>query len=62
MSEVTAVLHAIMIDFDPPHVDRSVEDIGKEFVSTIRWVDENTFLKRLADGSELAFLRCLERK
>jgi hypothetical protein len=49
-----------MTDFDPLHVDRSDDDIGKKHVSMIRWVDQNTFLKRRADGSELAFRRCPE--
>jgi hypothetical protein len=52
------VLTEALTDFDPLHVDRSKDDIGKEHVSTIRWVDQNTFLKRRADGSELAFRRC----
>ena len=47
-----------MTDFDPLHVDRSPDDIGKAYVSTVKWVDKNTFVKRRADGSKLAFRRC----
>jgi hypothetical protein len=54
------VLTEALADFDPLHVDRSADEIGKEYVSTIQWVDKNTFLKRRADGSELAFRRCLK--
>jgi hypothetical protein len=51
-----------MTGFDSLHVDRPAEDIGKAYVSTIKWVDQNTFLKRRADGSELAFRRCPSQK
>ena len=52
------VLTEAMTDFDPLHVDRSVDDIGKEYLTTVRWIDQNIFSKRMPDGSELAFRRC----
>lgn len=54
------VLTEAMTAFDPLHVDRSAQDIGKKYVSTIKWVDQNTFLKRRTDGELMAFRRCLE--
>lgn len=51
-----------MTDFHPLHVDRPAEYIDKAHVSTIKWVDQNMFLKRRADGSELAFRRCPKQK
>lgn len=42
----------------PEQMDWSPEDIGKSFVSTLRWIDRNTFVKRYADGDELTFRRC----
>jgi len=56
------VLTVTMTGFDPLHVDFSPEDIGKTYESTIRWVDQDTFLKRTTDGSTWAFRRCPERK
>ena len=56
------VLTETMTDFDPLHVDRSPEDIGKKYISTLEWVDRNTFLKRMANGEVLAFRRCPDQK
>ena len=56
------VLTETMTGFDPLHVDPSPEDIGKARVSTLQWVDQNTFLKRYADGEVTAFRRCPNTK
>jgi hypothetical protein len=42
----------------PEQEDWSPEDIGKPFVSTIEWVDRNTFLKHFASGEVMALHRC----
>lgn len=52
-----AVLTEAMTGFHPLHVDRSPADVGKPHVSTLQWVDENTFVKRSADD-QLVFRRC----
>lgn len=52
------VLTVTTTDFHPLHSDLSPDEIGKEYVSTIKWVDQNTFLNRIADGSTWAFRRC----
>ena len=51
-----------MTGFDPLHVDRSAEDIGKPEVSTLTWIDPDRFSKRFADGSTREFVRCPPRK
>ena len=45
-------------DIDWLHSDRPAEEIGKANVSTVKWLDQNTFLKRYADGDLQAFRRC----
>jgi len=47
--------------FDPLHVDRTADEIGEKYVSTVQWVDQHTFLKRFADGEVRAFRRCPEQ-
>lgn len=43
---------------DPMHVDVPPEEIGKPVSSTLRWADQNAFLKRYTDGQVRAFRRC----
>jgi hypothetical protein len=47
-----------MTGFDPMHMDRMDEDIGKPVASTLRWLDPDRFSKRFADGSVREFRRC----
>ena len=54
------VLTETMTGFDPLHDEGPPEDVGKPLVSTLRWVDRNTFVKRRSAGDELAFRRCPE--
>lgn len=56
------VLTETMTGFDPLHVDRSPEDFGKKSISTLEWVDRNTFLKRMANDEVMAFRRCPDQK
>ena len=55
------VLTETMTGFEPLHIDRSDADIGKPYVSTLRWIDRNRFSKRFADGTTSEFRRCPER-
>jgi hypothetical protein len=52
------VLTETMTSTDPVVGDGRPEDIGKAFVSTIRWNGPDRFRKRFADGSEHEFRRC----
>jgi len=45
-------------DFDPLHVDVPPEEIGKPYVSTLHWIDPNTFVTRNGDGVEMTHRRC----
>ena len=56
------VLTEIVTASSPEQEDWSPEDIGRPFVSTLRWLDEDRFLKRYADGTEMAFRRCPDQK
>jgi hypothetical protein len=53
-----STLTEAMTALDPIHSDATPADIGKKYVSTLRWVDENTFAKQYSDGDVMAFLRC----
>ena len=55
---VGTTLTYIKIGVEPSDVDRSYEDFGRPLVSTLRWIDRNTFVKRYADGEEKTFRRC----
>ena len=55
-----SVLTETMSGFEPLHVDRSVADVGRPYVSTLRWIDRDRFLKRFVDGSVREFRRCPE--
>ena len=55
------VLTETMTGFDPMHVDRSNEEIGKPDVSTIKWVAPDRFTKHFADGAIAEFRRCPAR-
>ena len=48
-------------DFDPLIVDRSDVQLGKPYVSTLRWNDRNRIWKQYADGDIREFLRCPKR-
>ena len=50
-----------MTGFEPMHVDRSPEEIGKPDVSTLRWLAPDRFTKRFGNGSVAEFRRCPAR-
>lgn len=50
-----------MTGFDPMHVDRAASDIDKPVVSTLEWIDQDSFSKRYADGSVRMFRRCPDK-
>lgn len=53
-----AVLTEAITEVDPKHSDKLPADIGKKYVSTLQWVEEDKFLKRYSDGDVMVFLRC----
>ena len=51
-----------VIQFDPLHVDVEPGTLGKPFISTLQWVDGNSFVKHYSDGEVRAFRRCPDQR
>ena len=53
------VLTEATAEFLEVHDEATADEIGKQYVSTVQWIDPNRYLKRYADGDVMEFRRCL---
>jgi hypothetical protein len=50
-----------MTEVDENNGDRSTDEIGEPYISTITWIDGDRLSKQIADGNRNEFRRCPER-